>query len=308
MSTALATRPQNGTANALSISQEDFALQSAQAIDDVIGKGDLSKMSPTERVNYYRRVCDSLGLNPLTKPFEYVDLKGLKLYATKGCTDQLRGIRKVSLPKSGITKEFDPQSGIYTIWVTAVMPDGREDTDFGSVCLKGLGGEALANATMKAMTKAKRRATLSICGLGWLDETEVETIPYAQTGVVDVETGEVIVQEQPGRGERIEGMLPDDPLKQLIFLLAELSKTDRDMWRNHFAQKWGTANPKMFSREQVIVARDAVFYKDWPDEEEYEAPLVKAEVTTAETGKAEVASDETVAAETVALEDDPYAD
>ena len=32
---------------------------------------------------------------------------------------------------------------------------------------------------MKAETKAKRRATLSICGLGLLDETEVSTIPGA---------------------------------------------------------------------------------------------------------------------------------
>ena len=33
---------------------------------------------------------------------------------------------------------------------------------------------------MKAETKAKRRATLSICGLGMLDETEIETIPDAR--------------------------------------------------------------------------------------------------------------------------------
>jgi hypothetical protein len=33
---------------------------------------------------------------------------------------------------------------------------------------------------MKAVTKAKRRVTLSICGLGMLDETEVETIPNVQ--------------------------------------------------------------------------------------------------------------------------------
>jgi hypothetical protein len=38
----------------------------------------------------------------------------------------------------------------------------------------------LANALMKAETKAKRRATLSICGLGMLDETEVEDIQGAQ--------------------------------------------------------------------------------------------------------------------------------
>jgi hypothetical protein len=45
------------------------------------------------------------------------------------------------------------------------------------VWVKGLSGEALANALMKAETKAKRRATLSICGLGMLDETEVEDVP-----------------------------------------------------------------------------------------------------------------------------------
>ena len=38
--------------------------------------------------------------------------------------------------------------------------------------LKG-GGEFAANAIMKAVTKAKRRVTLSISGLGFLDETEV---------------------------------------------------------------------------------------------------------------------------------------
>jgi hypothetical protein len=32
---------------------------------------------------------------------------------------------------------------------------------------------------MKAVTKAKRRVTLSICGLGMLDETEVDSVPGA---------------------------------------------------------------------------------------------------------------------------------
>jgi hypothetical protein len=40
-------------------------------------------------------------------------------------------------------------------------------------------GEALEIAFLKAETKSKRRVTLSICGLGMLDETEVETIPGA---------------------------------------------------------------------------------------------------------------------------------
>jgi hypothetical protein len=47
------------------------------------------------------------------------------------------------------------------------------------VPVTNLKGEALANAFMKAETKAKRRATLSICGLGILDESELDTMPQA---------------------------------------------------------------------------------------------------------------------------------
>ena len=42
---------------------------------------------------------------------------------------------------------------------------------------------------MKAETKAKRRVTLSICGLGILDESETDTMPGAVT--VDVAHEEV---------------------------------------------------------------------------------------------------------------------
>jgi len=50
----------------------------------------------------------------------------------------------------------------------------------------------LGNVQMKAVTKAKRRLTLSLCGLGWLDETEVETIRDARLANVKPDTGEII--------------------------------------------------------------------------------------------------------------------
>jgi hypothetical protein len=52
-----------------------------------------------------------------------------------------------------------------------------------------------ANAQMKAVTKGKRRLTLSLCGLGWLDETEIETIPSARPVTVVPETGEIVTGE-----------------------------------------------------------------------------------------------------------------
>ena len=43
-------------------------------------------------------------------------------------------------------------------------------------CMEELKGLDLANARMKVETKAKRRATLSICGLGFLDVSELDTM------------------------------------------------------------------------------------------------------------------------------------
>jgi hypothetical protein len=55
-------------------------------------------------------------------------------------------------------------------------------------------GDVLANALMKAETKAKRRVTLSLAGLGWLDETELDTIPGVRVGEPngDHEAGEIM--------------------------------------------------------------------------------------------------------------------
>ena len=36
----------------------------------------LAALSAQDRLAYYRAVCDSLGLNPLTRPFEYLNLQG----------------------------------------------------------------------------------------------------------------------------------------------------------------------------------------------------------------------------------------
>ncbi|TKX28232.1 hypothetical protein [Campylobacter estrildidarum] len=136
-------------------------------------KGDLSKLDDVERTAYVKNLCDSLGLNMLTKPFEYIILNGkLTLYANKSATDQLRQIRKVSITKTEVNQVGD----IYMVTAYAATPDGRTDCDTGALSIKNLGGDNLANALMKAITKAKRRVTLSICGLGMLDESELETI------------------------------------------------------------------------------------------------------------------------------------
>jgi hypothetical protein len=145
-------------------------------IEQALVQGDLSGLDPEQRVNYYLKVCSSLNLNPYTKPFDYLVLNNrLVLYARKDATDQLRKLHKVNI----IGVEHKQIGELLVVTVSATTPDGRRDTATGAVATQSLKGEALANALMKAETKAKRRVTLSLCGLGMTDESEVDSIPGA---------------------------------------------------------------------------------------------------------------------------------
>ncbi len=163
--------------------------ETGAVMESVLIKGDLAKLTPAERSAYYMEVCRSIGLNPLTAPFQYIVLNGkMVLYATRACTDQLRAIHGVSVME--LTES--EREGVYIVTAKVINNQGRSDMAKGAVTLANLKGDALANAMMKAETKAKRRATLSLCGLGFLDETEIETIPTAVLPPHDPETGEVM--------------------------------------------------------------------------------------------------------------------
>lgn len=164
------------TAALVEAANQDISL--AEKAKAVLIQGDLSKLTEPEKVSHYLAVCKSIGLNPSTKPFQYISLNSkLVLYATKDATEQLRKIHAVSVTKI----EAKEMRDVYIVTAEVKDASGRIDAATGAVNVKGLTGDALANAVMKAETKAKRRATLSICGLGMLDESEIETIKEART-------------------------------------------------------------------------------------------------------------------------------
>jgi hypothetical protein len=168
-------------------------------LERVLVGGDLEQLTPAQRLAFYEQICASTGLNPLTQPLLYVKLQGkLTLYAKKDATDQLRRIHSVSVQI--VSQQAD--GDLYVVRARATTPEGRQDEEIGVVHIKGLVGDNLANAYMKAVTKAKRRVTLSICGLGLLDETEVETVPGAQRVAVDRETGEILDASVSGAAPR----------------------------------------------------------------------------------------------------------
>lgn len=127
--------------------QNQIANKHAKTIEQVLINGDLKELSEEARTQYYLNVCETLGLNPTTKPFDYITLNGrLTLYANKGAAEQLRMVHKVSLRITAREKIGD----VYVVTAQAQLPDGREDGATGAVSVANLKGDALANAMMKA--------------------------------------------------------------------------------------------------------------------------------------------------------------
>lgn len=232
----------------------------AALLEQVVVHGDLSKLTPAQRVAYYKRVCDSLGLNPLTKPFEYIVLNGrLTLYARKDATDQLRRLHNISIQI--VARELHEQIGIYVVTARATAPDGRSDEAIGVVSIAGLKGEALANAMMKAETKAKRRVTLSLCGLGWLDESEIDSTP-AKPVAVDHETGEIVEQPQvepdPAEADKpkhVSDRNANEPAteaqrKAIYALIKDLGWSNDDA-KDELKLRYGVDSSKQLTRAQA---------------------------------------------------------
>lgn len=177
-----------------------LATQEAQElskVEKVLVAGDLSVLTPSERVIFVKRVCDSLGLNYMTKPFEFISFQGkMMLYARKDATEQLRKIHGVSVDKI----DFNETKDEIIVTVTGHDKAGKSDSDIG-VVVKPKDISDMPNARMKAVTKAKRRFTLSICGLGWLDESELDGVKNYRVHNFD-----------PNSGQFVDGKVITDPL------------------------------------------------------------------------------------------------
>lgn len=179
-------------------------------MEKVVIGGDLKDLTSEERVLYYHNTCESLGLNPLTKPFEYIVLDNkLILYARATAADQLRKINNISITKVELSRDDD----LITARAYGEQPSGRKDTASAVIPMERwdkyknamvrLTGVDLANAIMKCETKCKRRLTLSMAGLNMVEESDLDTLKgleYAHLNAI----GDIVSIEpvsQPGETE-----------------------------------------------------------------------------------------------------------
>ncbi len=214
--------------------QEKLQRQDISQLMEKIVNGNLASLNPTERLTYYNSVCESLGLNPLTRPLEYITLKGkLTLYAKKEATEQLSKIYGISV----LIKSRDfMKDDTFVVVAAASEKDGRTNEALGAVTVRNLSGEDLANALMKAESKAKRRAILSLEGMSFLDETEVEDAPPADKAVITPQKQSepqkqkaepaITVAEKPKEPEKQEQ--PEQPAEPLKVEFCIKQKAERE--------------------------------------------------------------------------------
>lgn len=142
--------------------------------------GDLARLTVEDRLKYIARTCELVGLNPLTKPFDIMSFQGKTvLYANKSCAEQLRKIHGVSVEIVERKVEF----GCLIVRCKATDGSGRHDEALAAVPFNEKNPDLASNAMMKAETKAKRRVTFSICGLGFAADIDHDQTQTASTVV-----------------------------------------------------------------------------------------------------------------------------
>ncbi len=207
-------------------------------IEEVLATGNVANLTSEQRVMILKNLCESLGLNYRTRPFAFIPMNGRTvLYATKDCTDQLRNLHKVSIDISDRTTTND----VFMVTAKATFPDGRTDTSIGAVSIGGLRGDALANAYMKAETKSKRRVTLSICGLGLLDESEVSDIPEVKNRALDQIAS--TVNSNSSKHTPLYGKPTDKQLKRL-FAITKAANWDPEAVTSLMSEKYDKLSSK----------------------------------------------------------------
>lgn len=189
----------------------DLQTTNTEIVSALIINGDLSKLSNTQKIEYYNGFCNRLGLDPFTQPFKILSLNGKQvLYCDRSGAQQLNKLHNVSHE----IKSRERTEDLYIVTCRASLPDGRFTDSLGVVHIKNISGDNLANAMMKGETKAKRRATLDLLGLGILDETEAGSIPMAQTVSIPYDCDQ-LKEEYLGLLDQLESVAKDYDKKLL---------------------------------------------------------------------------------------------
>lgn len=196
--------------SALATTQQTTLTQIERDIlNRAIETGDLAGLSSQARTNYYYSMCQRYGLDPLSRPFDYIksyEGKGdsrrekLAIYLNQRGGSQLRKNHQINIE----IIEHKKLDGLHIVKARATRKDGTSDEATGVVPIvdyegKPLSPTAIANAIMKAEGKARHRVTMAICGLQMPDPEEKDRTIEAEVldhGLEPTIEGEVVEMPQ----------------------------------------------------------------------------------------------------------------
>lgn len=177
------------------MSKQVAELSPAQLFSRYVLTNNLTGFTDRQRANLISHLCKAWKLDFNQQPFIIINTQGKeKLYLSKAGSEQVRDRNKVSINQVDTKIEGD----MVIVTAQATLPSGRQDSDVGVVSVKGLSGENLSNAMLKAVTKAKRRVTLSICGLPVSDVVEADHAgPPPENGGSTAELNQLVRETKP---------------------------------------------------------------------------------------------------------------
>ena len=308
-------------------SERDIAIanreDAAGALAHVLGTGDLSKLSNEQRVAHYLDLCQSLSLNPRSRPFDWIEFydpetkaKKLTLYPKASCADQLRRQHHIS---AWITRR-EIVGELFVCEAEGQTPTGRKIQSSKYVPLTDregnrLRGQRLANAMMKAETGVYRRLTFAMIGMAAppdIDElARVKVVTVDGTGrIIDNPTpeqkalaadpslarvvGEPVYEDQDASGAPLAGT-PDQRATAEELTPPARASTERPSFKNSDEQieKWrrawfGTVKGLSLDSDEAraaFVSRWTADEAGWPEGKRTDSlRTMFARMTAAEAG------------------------
>lgn len=192
----------------------------------LIESGDISGLTEQQRCDFYYMSCAQAGLDPSTRPFDYIKQGGkIALYPNQRATAQLSA-------KHGLTIEITDKTtmdGLYVFTAKATRRDGSFVEEIGVVPVPTSPTDK-ANAMMKASGKAKRRAVIAACGLAQADAEGNDDRPIrsdALDGGLEPSPEileAAVIPSGPKLSEKISVMIDENPgltSKAIAAMLAE---------------------------------------------------------------------------------------
>lgn len=210
-------------------------------------KNDLSCLTMEEKLIFILNRCKDLKLDPRSQPIMILKSKekvGNSFveketpYISKSGGEQLAKVHQVSI----LDTEEKILDDVFIVKAKVSLPNGRISQAIGVTPLfteydgkiTKITGAKKCNAMMVADTKARRRAVLSICGTGMIDESEIDTInvvakinPYEQ-------------KIEPVLLNQIEKDFEQklDSYKTKIYLCSNLDDL-KSVFKEAYTQNWG---------------------------------------------------------------------